>query len=64
MVRKVIELTDEIDNSYNKINIIVGPGDIESFIKLKKAVDSCVEKRNRIDLAEKPNGESFSAMSV
>ena len=49
MVRKVIELTDEIDNSYNKINIIVGPGDIESFIKLKKAVDSCIEKRNSIE---------------
>ena len=49
MVRKTMELTDEIDNSYIKINIIVGPGDIESFIRLKKAVDVCTEKRNRIE---------------
>ena len=49
MVRKVMELTDEIDTSYNKINIIVGPGDIESFIKLKKSVDVCTEKRNKIE---------------
>ena len=49
MVRKTLELTDEIDNNYSKINIIVNPGDIESFIRLKKAVDKCTEKRNRIE---------------
>ena len=49
MVRKVLELTDEIDSSYNKINIIVGPSDIEAFIKLKKAVDICTEKRNKVE---------------
>ena len=49
MVRKIMELTEEIDTNYNKINIIVNPGDIESFIKLKKAVDSCTEKRNQVE---------------
>ena len=49
MVRKVKELTEEIDNSYNKINIIVAPGDVEAFIKLKKAVDGCTVKRNQIE---------------
>ena len=49
MVRKVKELTEELESSYSKINIIVEPGDVEAFIKLKKAVDECTSKRTRID---------------
>ena len=39
LVRKVEELTEEIDINYNSINIVVANNDIEAFIKLKKAVD-------------------------
>jgi hypothetical protein len=49
MVRKVKELTEEIEISHGKINIIVEPGDVEAFIKLKKAVDACTVKRNDIE---------------
>jgi len=49
MVRKVKELTEELESNYSKINIIVEPGDVEAFIKLKKAVDDCTSKRTRID---------------
>ena len=49
MVRKVKELTEEIEISYGKINILVTPGDVEAFIKLKKAVDICTEKRNKME---------------
>ena len=41
LLRKVEELTQEIDMNYNNINIIVNMNDIEAFIKLKKAVDHC-----------------------
>ena len=50
LVRRVVELSDEIDESYNKINIIVAQGDVEAFIKLKKGVDECTEKRNNIEM--------------
>jgi len=47
LVRRVLELSEEIDESYNKINIQVGQGDVESFIKLKKGVDECTEKKTK-----------------
>ena len=47
--RKVNESTNEIEKSFNDINVIVSPGDVEGFIKLKKAVDKCTVKRNEID---------------
>ena len=49
LIRKVTELSDEIDESYNKINISVAAGDVEAFIKLKKGVDACTEKRNKLE---------------
>ena len=49
LVRRVLELSEQIDESYNKINIQVGQGDVESFIKLKKGVDVCTEKRQNVE---------------
>jgi hypothetical protein len=49
LVRRVSELTEEIDESYNKINLQVAQGDVEAFIKLKKGVDACSEKRNNVE---------------
>ena len=49
LVRRVNELIDEIDESNNKINIIVATNDVEAFIKLKKGVDICTEKRNGVE---------------
>ena len=49
LVRRVTELTDEIDESLNKINLIVSPGDVEAFIKLKKGADLCTEKRTNVE---------------
>ena len=49
LVRRVTELSEEIDESYNKINIAVAAGDVEAFIKLKKGVDECNEKRAKVE---------------
>ena len=49
LVRRVTELSDELDEDYNKINIVVAQGDVEAFIKLKKGVDACTEKRAEVE---------------
>ena len=49
LVRHITELSDELDESYNKINITVASADVEAFIKLKKGVDECTEKRAQVE---------------
>ena len=49
LIRKVEELSQEIDNNYNSINLIIENNDIEAFIKLKKAVDYCNSQKMNID---------------
>ena len=49
LVRKVEELTNEIDTNYNNINLLVAINDIEAFIKLKKAVDKCSAQKMSLE---------------
>ena len=49
LVRKVEELTSEIDINNNNINLVVSNNDIEAFIKLKKAVDKCSAQKMSLE---------------
>ena len=51
LVRKVEELSQQIDKNYININLNIENNDIELFIKLKKAVDNC--NSQKIDIEDK-----------
>ena len=48
-LRKVGELNIETDEDFHKINIVVEKDDVESFLKLKKEVDVCSNKKHYLD---------------
>ena len=49
LVRKVEELSQQIERNYDKVNLDVENNDIEIFIKLKKAVENCNSQKNDIE---------------